>query len=204
MQGVHYMPGHELDKLLVVFPDLRNQIVGKNVVDFACGWGYQCVALVRAGAKLVLGIEINESAVEAANRLAAHHKLAGQVSVMREIPPDFRADIIVSRNGFEHFLEPDRILLQMRSALSPGGKIFIAFAPPWNAPWGAQMAYFCRLPWVHLVFSEKTVMDVRRVSARDARHPRPSRAGSRSRGCARFDCTVGHAARSYRGTRAAY
>ena len=163
MQGVHYLPGHELDKLLAVFPDLRNQIAGKNVVDFACGWGYQCIALARAGAKHVLGTEINESAIDAANRLVAHHKLAGQVSIMREIPPDFRADIIVSRNGFEHFLEPDRILLQMQSALSPCGKIFIAFAPPWNAPWGAHMAYFCRLPWVHLVFSEKTVMDVRRV-----------------------------------------
>jgi len=163
MDGVHYEPGRELDKLLAVFPDLRSQIVGKNVVDFACGWGYQCVALARAGAKQVLGTEIDEPAIEAARRLVAHHNLANRVAVVREIPPGFRADVIVSRNGFEHFLEPDRVLLQMRSALEPGGKIFIAFAPPWNAPWGAHMAYFCRLPWVHLMFSEKAVMDVRRV-----------------------------------------
>jgi len=163
MQGVHYEPGCELDKLVAVFPEFRSEIVGKNVLDFACGWGYQCVALARAGAKHVVGTEINELAIKGARNLAAEHNLANRVSIVREIPPDFRADVIVSRNGFEHFLEPERILLQMRAALAPSGKIFMAFAPPWNAPWGAHMAYFCRLPWVHLVFSERKVMDVRRV-----------------------------------------
>src|SRR5262249_49898644 len=163
MQGVHFEPGCELDHLVAVFPDFRSEVAAKNVLDFACGWGYECVAIARAGAKHVLGTEINELAIQAARHLAAQHNLADRVSIAREIPPDFRAEVIVSQNGFEHFLEPGRILLQMRGALAPGGKIFMSFAPPWNAPWGAHMAYFCRLPWVHLMFSEGTVMDVRRV-----------------------------------------
>jgi hypothetical protein len=52
-------------------------------------------------------------------------------------------------------------LASMRSALGPHGKLFISFAPPWYAPWGGHMGFFCRLPWVQVIFSEKTVTAAR-------------------------------------------
>src|SRR5260370_10579416 len=58
MTGVHYESGTELHTLDEVFPSLRNEIVDKNIVDFGCGYGYQAVALARAGARHVLGIEL--------------------------------------------------------------------------------------------------------------------------------------------------
>ena len=52
-------------------------------------------------------------------------------------------------------------LREMRDALRPGGLLLITFSPPWFSPWGAHMNFFCRLPWVHLIFSEATVHRVR-------------------------------------------
>jgi SAM-dependent methyltransferase len=163
MTGIHYESGRELDTLDELFPSLRNEIVGKDVVDFGCGYGYQAVALARAGARSVLGIELDEAEIEAVRNLAAQEFLSDCVSAARTIPDGYKADIVISKNSFEHFIDAGEVLKQMQACLKPGGKIFITFAPPWNAPWGAHMGYFCRLPWVHLLFSEATIMAVRRV-----------------------------------------
>jgi hypothetical protein len=53
------------------------------------------------------------------------------------------------------------MLEQMRSLLKPGGAIFITFCPPWYAPYGSHSRFFCKVPWVHLLFSERTVVKVR-------------------------------------------
>ena len=49
----------------------------------------------------------------------------------------------------------------MASALAPGGRILIVFGPPWFAPYGSHMQFFTPLPWVNLLFGERTVMRVR-------------------------------------------
>ena len=49
----------------------------------------------------------------------------------------------------------------MSQSLAPNGRILIGFGPPWWAPTGAHMHYFCKIPWVQLFFSEKTIMQVR-------------------------------------------
>ena len=41
------------------------------------------------------------------------------------------------------------------------------FGPPWWAPYGAHMRFFCPIPWVQLWFSERTIMAVRSRYRRD-------------------------------------
>ena len=161
MAGIHYDEGKELDRLEEVFPSFRQDVGGKRVIDFGSGFGYQSVALARAGARHVLGVEINEEGLVVGRQRAAFLGLGSKICFARKIPDGFQADVIISQNSFEHFLDSETILDQMSGALDAGGKIFITFAPPWYAPWGAHMAYFCRLPWVHLFFSEHTVMQTR-------------------------------------------
>ena len=161
MSGIHYDPGNELDVFQEVFPNLRREIAGKCVIDFGSGLGYQSMALAVAGARRVVGIEIDEQRIEIGRARITEQGLARKVCFERKIPNGLRADVILSQNSFEHFLDSKRILAEMSAALAPGGKIYITFAPPWNAPWGAHMAFFCRLPWVHLFFPERTIMEVR-------------------------------------------
>jgi SAM-dependent methyltransferase len=159
--GIHYESGRELERLEEVFPDFAREIKGQVVIDFGCGEGYQAVAFARAGAARVIGIEIDERYLERGHKRVAEAGLEQTITFERAIPDGLKGEVIVSQNSFEHFLDPGGILRQLRGALAPGGKFFVTFAPPWYAPWGAHMAFYCRLPWVQLLFAESTVMEVR-------------------------------------------
>lgn len=167
MSGVHYESGKELDRLEEVFPDFRREVNGKFVVDFGCGEGYQAVAMARSGASSVLGVEIDGRLLSLGEKRVHDMRLENVVKFTREMSDTVKADVIVSQNSFEHFIGAAAILDAMRKALAPNGRIFVTFAPPWYAPWGAHMAFFCRLPWVQLLFPERTVMEVRSLFRAD-------------------------------------
>jgi ubiquinone/menaquinone biosynthesis C-methylase UbiE len=61
----------------------------------------------------------------------------------------------------EHYPEPAATLEEMRRLLKPGGRLLITFGPPWFAPYGSHMHFFCKVPWLNLLFTERTVMAVR-------------------------------------------
>jgi SAM-dependent methyltransferase len=151
-----------------VFPDFRQRIRGKVVLDYGSGQGFQAAAMALAGAKHVIALDPWDRAVTMANQLVAKHGLGDRVSVIAD-PSEVRgeADIVLSQNSFEHFPDPERELRAMASLLSPGGKLFICFGPPWYAPHGSHMSFFCRLPWVNVVFPEKAVMKVRSAYRND-------------------------------------
>jgi SAM-dependent methyltransferase len=170
MTGIHYEVSTELDRLRAVFPNIEQEIVGKTVVDFGCGDGYQLIALLNIGAQRVFGIEIDDKPMAAAMNRVERASLSQRIYVERYLRRDLKVDLIISQNSFEHFLEPEKTLNDLKQALAPGGRIYITFAPPWYAPWGAHMAFFCRVPWVHIIFSEKTIIEVRSLYRSDGAH----------------------------------
>ena len=140
------------------FPGFTESIKGKRVLDYGCGDGFQSVALAKAGAAKVLGVEIE------ANRRAHGQSLASRedvsnVSFDENITGEF--DIVISLNAMEHFIQPAENLLDMKNALAPGGRIYLSFGPLWMAPYGHHMHFFTRAPWINLVFPEKTVFRIR-------------------------------------------
>lgn len=82
---------------------------------------------------------------------------------MEGLSPAMRGqfDFVISQNSFEHFSDPVATLDEMASLLSQTGELLISFGPPWFAPYGSHMHFFCKLPWINLLFPEKTVMNVR-------------------------------------------
>ena len=155
---------HALDDLLSRFPDLPERVRGHRVLDFGCGAGRQAVALARAGAAFVLGVESNARTLRGARALAAAEGIAPErLAFAPAVPQELRGgfDVVVSQNAMEHFGDPVGVLREMRAALAPGGCIVLTFGPPWYAPSGSHMHFFTRVPWVNLLFSERTVMAVR-------------------------------------------
>ena len=61
----------------------------------------------------------------------------------------------------EHFPDPAAVLHQMKRLIHDNGKILITFGPPWYAPYCAHMHFFCKVPWINIWFSERTIMRVR-------------------------------------------
>jgi len=90
--------------------------------------------------------------------------LAGKVEFHRTLHADLcgKFDLVISQNAMEHYRDPAGSLCLMRQAVRPGGRILITFGPPWLAPYGSHMHFFTAVPWVNVLFRERTVMAVRR------------------------------------------
>ena len=145
------------------FPDFNEEIIDKTIVDFGCGMGYQSISMIQNGAKYVLGVDINKKALAKARESAKKPGVNEKVKFVEKIDAKYKDsfDIVISQNSMEHFSDPEKIILLIKSALKPGGVFFITFAPPWYAPYGSHMHFFTKVPWVNILFSEETVMSVR-------------------------------------------
>jgi tellurite resistance protein TerC len=150
--------GNTLAVLEREFPDLRHRVAGRTVLDFGCGDGHQAAALAALGAR-VTGLDTSTKALEAAR--AAHPGLRFVEST------DETFDVVVSQNAMEHFPQPEETLQRMLDRVGPGGSLLLTFGPPWFAPYGAHMRFFCRVPWIQLLFSERAIMAVRARYRRD-------------------------------------
>ena len=158
-----------LSLLCKVFPNFLNSIRGMDILDYGCGTGRQAVALASHGARYVLGIDTNGKALGAAQALVRERNLEQQVELSGRFDARCvgRFDLVISQNSMEHYPDPASALEEMKSALKPNGRVLVTFGPPWFAPYGSHMHFFTKLPWVNLLFSERTVLNVRRHFRQD-------------------------------------
>jgi SAM-dependent methyltransferase len=185
-----------LRRLTAAFADLDVQARGRSVLDFGCGAGFQSVAFARAGAARVVGIDSNPRTLKGARKLIARYGVSDRVTVREALTPEDAAayDIVFSQNGMEHFADPLGALRAMAGAVAPRGRIFVTFGPPWFAPRGSHMHFFTPLPWVNLLFPERTVMSVRaRYRDDGARRYEEVESGLNRMSVRRFEATVAQA-----------
>lgn len=131
--------------------DFFDLIRGKTVIDFGCGVGEQAVELARRGAEKVIGLDIQEHLLTRA-RLRAEQQGVSDRCVFAQHTNEV-ADVIVSKDAFEHFSDPAAVLRAMSSLLKQDGYVLAAFGPTWLHPYGGHL--FSVFPWSHLVFSEE-------------------------------------------------
>ena len=140
-------------------PGFSEMARGKSVLDFGCGYGLQAAALAqRSPTARVVGIDLPRPTL--LERWQQFH--LPNLTLTTTLPADETFDIVYSCSAFEHFDDPAEILSLMRARAKPqGGLVVISFAEPWYSPHGSHMDGFTRLPWVNLLFSERTVLNVR-------------------------------------------
>lgn len=145
------------------FPDLETLLRGKRVADFGSGVGNQSVALGVKYDCTVVGIENNPRFLKLANEHAKEYGVTSKVNFISEVTEEMKSsfDVVISQNSFEHFYDSAKILEIMKGLINENGKILITFGPPWFAPRGCHMQHMSALPWMNLIFSERTVMNVR-------------------------------------------
>jgi SAM-dependent methyltransferase len=144
-------------------------IRNKVVMDVGCGEGNQVVGSVIEGAKYAIGIEIRPifwKGEERAKQLAIFERVRFTLLPIREIGEGF-VDVAISQNSFEHYGNPEQILNDVFYVLKRGGKFFITFGPPWFHPYGEHATFMVRYPWAHILFSEETMMEVRKLFRKD-------------------------------------
>ena len=153
-------PEAELREIIDTIPGILELIRNRSVLDFGCGTGLHAIAMAMAGASHVTGLDINERWLESARTSARTFAVEDRVDFKPTVG-DEKFDVVLSFNSMEHFSEPAVVLKKMRDVVRSNGRVVIAFAPPWLSAYGAHMHHFTRVPWVHLLFSERTVMTVR-------------------------------------------
>ena len=134
----------------------------KDVLDCGCGGGGKSVYYAIHGAKSVTGIDINQKDIESASVYAKMKKAEDKtVFVLADachMPfADSSFDSVIMNDFVEHVNDPLSALREAMRVIRQGGRVFINF-PPYHHPWGAHLSDAINIPWVHLFYSEKTLI----------------------------------------------
>ena len=146
---------HALDFILSTVPGFLEMIRNRDVLDYGCGRGDQVLAMRRAGARSVVGYDpfpkFPASVPEG-------------VAFVSELPKR-KFDVVLSSSSMEHFRDPEGEFATMRELT--GERLVITWAEPWFSHNGSHMGFFTKIPWVNLLFPERSVFLVRSLYRQD-------------------------------------
>ncbi len=148
-----YLKSHSADEM---FKD-------KTVADIGCGAAGKSLYYASLGAKKVLGVEILEKYRTEAEVLAQKLGLADKFEFVAadaaHLPfENDSIDTIIMNDAMEHVDKPEEVLAEILRVLTPGGKLFVNF-PPYYHPFGAHLSDAIYIPWVHMFFSDKVLIE---------------------------------------------
>ena len=170
VEGYQEREYHEAECVCPEFGPLWD-IAGKRVLDVGSGLGGKPIYYADLSVRSVTAIDLRTYSARSALALARERQLQNVVWPMvgdaARMPfPDNIFDVIVSINVFEHINDLPTALAECKRVLRPGALIFLHF-PPFYSPWGPHTENWIDFPWPHLLFSDKTLIQVaRRVEER--------------------------------------
>ncbi|GGE13032.1 hypothetical protein GCM10011529_19280 [Polymorphobacter glacialis] len=133
---------------------------GKRVLDFGCGTGGMVQRLIDNGAAEVVGVDISEYAVAyGAERLAPYGDRVKMYAADIRTLDVGSFDVIVSQNTLEHVMPLGEVTRAVADRAKPGADMYFGFSPLWYSPFGHHGYPITRLPWHHLIFGDKAVLD---------------------------------------------
>lgn len=142
----------------------------RRVLDIGCGAGGKSLYFLRCGAASVIGVDIVESYREEAEALAAKLGYSDRFTFLAAsadaLPmADGSVDLVIMNDAMEHVADPVAVLGEVRRVLARGGRLCVNF-PPYYHPFGAHLSDAIYIPWVHMFFSERTLIEAYREALR--------------------------------------
>lgn len=139
-------------------------IFKKDLLELGCNDGAMSSMYLDHGASSVIGIDIDEFAIERANKKYQIEGLTFITSTRDKIPiGDESVDTVISYDVFEHVSNVPAMTGELYRILRPKGQILIG-TQGWRHPYSPHLWSTMPVPWAHILFSEKTVLRVcRRV-----------------------------------------
>jgi 2-polyprenyl-3-methyl-5-hydroxy-6-metoxy-1,4-benzoquinol methylase len=139
------------------------QTGGLKVLDVGCGLGGKTVALSVSDAGEVVGIDSDLEKTGWAQILAdrrANNNVFFAVQTASDLAfSEATFDLVLLLDVIEHVDDPLAVLLECGRVLRPGGRVLIGF-PPYRSPWGAHLFGHIRIPWAHLLFSDREIVNL--------------------------------------------
>jgi cyclopropane fatty-acyl-phospholipid synthase-like methyltransferase len=136
---------------------------GKRVLDVGCGLGAMVFDIADEKATRSVGVDIHVPYIE-----FKREKLEKDYPHLKDVVTFFNQqlseleegdfDIIISKDSFEHILNLEECLQDMATRMKPDGRMFVAFSPLWRSVRGDHGRTFTRLPWGHVIFPERVLL----------------------------------------------
>ncbi|WIF96027.1 class I SAM-dependent methyltransferase [Caminicella sporogenes] len=163
--------GYETIKFYLPYTSLEEMFKDKTVLDVGCGAAGKSLYYASQGAEKVYGIDPIKSYKEEAEKLAEKKGLKDKFEFIigdaANLPfEDNFFDTIILNDAMEHVDMPEKVLDECYRTLKKGGRVYINF-PPYNHPYGAHLSDAIGIPWVHLFFSDKTLIEVYKDLVKD-------------------------------------
>ena len=156
--------GEQTIKFYLDHASAEDMFFDKTVVDIGCGAAGKTLYFASFGVRHIYGVELLENYKQEAELLAKELGLSDKftfvVNDAAKLPfDDCSIDTIILNDAMEHVDEPEQVIVECLRVLSAGGRIFLNF-PPYHHPYGSHLHDAIALPWVHLFFSDKTMISV--------------------------------------------
>ena len=156
-----YNKGVETIKFYLEHTESDTMFKNKDVLDIGCGAGGKSLYYLSLGANSVTGIDVVAKYKDEAYALQSELGLTGVKFYVEDASkmsfPDNSFDTVIMNDAMEHVAKPAEVLNEVYRVLKPGGKLYVNF-PPYNHPFGAHLSDVIGIPWVHLFFSDKTLI----------------------------------------------
>ena len=158
-----FAKGEDTIKFFLNFTTIEEMFQNKTVVDIGCGAAGKTLYYASLGADRIIGLEILEKYREEANALAEDMGYADKFSFVCADAAttgleSSSIDTVIMNDAMEHVENPNSVLQECLRILKPGGRVFINF-PPYYHPFGAHLSDAIFIPWVHVFFSERTLIN---------------------------------------------
>lgn len=116
------------DEHLVRYQLASQLVAGKTVLDVASGSGYGSHLLAKAGAKEVIGVDIDKAAVAEASKNYTAANLRFVVDSAEELAEiaDNSVELVTSFETIEHLPNPEKYLQALHRVLTPNGLALIS------------------------------------------------------------------------------
>lgn len=166
-----YEKGIETIKFYLKHTDIDEMFKNKTVLDIGCGAGGKTIYYASQGVEKIVGVEIlgkyKEEAEELARKYGMEEKFEFVSADASNTPfEDESFDTIIMNDAMEHVDEPEKVLDECYRILKKNGKLYLNF-PPYNHPYGAHLSDAIGMPWVHVFFSEKTLIKTYKELVKD-------------------------------------
>jgi 2-polyprenyl-3-methyl-5-hydroxy-6-metoxy-1,4-benzoquinol methylase len=150
--------GGQIDKILSAAGKYGLDIVDKTVLDMGCNDGAITGGYLERGARDAIGVDIDEAAIEFAQKHRSSNRLTFIHSTTSTLPiADSSVDSIICYDVFEHVSSPVTMLEECYRVLRPGGRMLIG-TWGWHHPFAPHLWSTMPVPWAHVFFSEKTLL----------------------------------------------
>jgi SAM-dependent methyltransferase len=115
--------------------------------------------------KSVTGIDLSEAAIRAAQKRAQQEQtspvmptfILGKSSTTIDLP-SASVDVLLCFDVLEHVMSYETVIPEWKRVLRNNGRVLIAWTP-WYNPYAHHLENMIPLPWAHVFFSDKTLIE---------------------------------------------